>query len=150
LNFLPSTTRINVLEQVYKVYKVIMDANAANERLGALSKQKPLFIETYDYMAVLDHILETLGKTAYRFAIRNYITSNMHYGRVIEYQDFGKCAFIMTQDAIGATIEEIYNQYWEYNIHKPHVNSKLAKQTAKKIKRRTGKDVEKMRVIRNK
>lgn len=128
-----------------------MDSNQELEKSGNFGRgQKPLFTEAYDYMAILDHILETLGKTAYRFAIRNYITDRIEYDRVIEYQDYGKLSFIETQDVVGVPLPEIYNQYWAYKLHKQHENPRLSESLVKKVKRKTGKDIEKMKSVRSK
>lgn len=114
LNFMPPKMKAVVLERLYTTYYSIINANYKKSLDNKHLTQRPLFIGTYDYMAVLDYLWESVGNTAYRFAIRNYIRPNMSNIKEVAYEDWGKIMFIDSKEICGASLGEVYKKYWDF------------------------------------
>lgn len=116
INFIPPEMRMIVLSRLYETYRVILNENRQQlENLNYLD-QRPLFIDTYDFMLTLDYLWESVGNTGYKFALRNYIFDRMSDIKAIDYDDWGKSIFIDSQQTAGASIGEIYHKYWQYKL----------------------------------
>jgi hypothetical protein len=145
LNFIPPQMRVLILQSLYNVYHPIMEANNMLDNKKRSGKQRALFTESYDYMGVLDWIFDMVSKTAYRFAIRNYIKQRVYYPKAISYSDFGKCALLLTKDTVGASLDDIFKEYWDYKIQANKRKTILSEHNKKYMKRRVKKDISKMR-----
>lgn len=116
INFIPPEVRLWVLSRFYNVYKGILDYNEEKMSKGEVLNQKELFTASYNIMRVLDGLLEFVGKTAYRFALRNYISERIVIPKSVDYDDWAKAVFIDSQEMAGASISEIYKKYWDYKL----------------------------------
>lgn len=117
LNFMPPKMKQIVIQRLYQTYQGIIDANMRLNELGNYTQNRPTFTGTHDFMKVLDFLWDSVGKTAYKFALRNYIYPNMSNIKTIDYADWGKILFIEPKDVTGASIGKIYKQYYQYKLN---------------------------------
>jgi len=115
-NFVPLEVKNLMLNALWDTFKPKIEFNRKKMKKSEIMGQKPLFTEAYDYMELLDTIWEYLAKSAYRFALRNYIYKRMAFIKEIYYEDWGLIPFIMTKDVVGKELGHIFREYWAYKL----------------------------------
>ena len=55
----------------------------------------------------------SVGNTNYRFACRNYIFDRMKNIKTVDYSDWGQILFLESRDITGASIGQIYKEYYD-------------------------------------
>ena len=113
LNFLPAQAKKIVLDRLYQTYRSLIDRNMRNIESGNILNQKPLFTDTHDFIKVLDYLWDSVGNTNYRFACRNYIFDRMKNIKAVDYSDWGQILFLESRDITGASIGQIYKEYYD-------------------------------------
>ena len=130
LNFIPMEIRMFLLETLWKAYKPIIEVDIRRRtydgKIQPVGRQTKLFTDTYDFMAILDYLWQTMAKSGWRFALRQYIWDRIYNGKFIDYDDWGYTTLIDTKDTVGESIEQIHKIYWK-------------KKNANEIKKRTAK-----------
>lgn len=115
LNFIPSDMRLFVLEAIWKVFEKMIKQDLAGRKPkeGSIpNRQKLLFTDNYDVYGLLDYILQTIGKTGWKFAIRQYIFERISNLKWIDYIDWGYIPLLRAKDLIGISERELAKLYW--------------------------------------
>jgi len=115
LNFIPAEMRIFILEGVWKIFKQIIERELKErdptvENVGRI---KLLFPKNYDVFEVLDYILEIVGKTNWKFAIRQYIWERIDNAKWIDWEDWGLIPLLHSKDLVGVSERKLIKLYWK-------------------------------------
>lgn len=113
-NFLPKEIRTFVLELIWKSFdKIMEDDYAERQSGGGVGRQKLLFNDQFDFYGLLGYLLSTVGRTEWKFAIRQYIFQRMDNVKWVDYLDWGWIPMLKSRDLIGISERELIKLYWK-------------------------------------
>ena len=111
-NFVPNKVRLNLLEVLFKSFEklIMQDANRRiKDRQGRVT---PIFKPNFDYYGVLEYLWNTVAKSGFKFALRNYVFSQMDNVKMVDYDLWGLITFLESKDITGASFGQIHKLYW--------------------------------------
>jgi len=119
LNFIPKEIRVFLLEKLWQAYSKMIEADIKKRskpddsgELRTDGRQTLLFTKNYDFEKLLDYLWDTLSKSNWKFALRQYIWSRISNGKFIDFDDWGLSTLIDTKDTMGMSIGQIHKLYW--------------------------------------
>jgi len=115
-NFIPLEMKTLMINTLWDTFSAVIEYNQTKINKKQVMQQKPLFLEGYDYMELLDVMWEYTQKSAYRFALRHYLYDRMAMPKEIAYSDWGLIPFIDSKDVVGKELSEIHRLYWAYKL----------------------------------
>lgn len=118
LNFIPYEIKKNVIQIIWTKFEKLIEMDFNKQKKGKLGPFEPIFKPNYDYYGLLVYLLENIAKSNFKFAVRRYWWRKIYLPMNIEYEDWSLIPFIDSKDAVGLTIENIYNLYWRDKIKK--------------------------------
>ena len=114
LNFIPPEIRVYMIDQIVKGFKnmILQDIEHRKNDTGR-ERNLLLFTDNFDYYKLLDYLLETVLRSGWKFAIRQYIWENADNIKMVDYADWMLIPFIFSKDFVGASPEDVYQIYWD-------------------------------------
>lgn len=116
-NFIPPEVRTFILELLWKTFRKIITKDLREREEGELiGRQKLLFTDNFDFLGLLEYILDTIGKTNFKFALRQYAFSRVSNAKFVDYLDWNLIPLLKSRDLIGISSRELIKKYWNKKL----------------------------------